>query len=150
MTNLATNSTFVEDAEFVITALGHFKAWLLSNIPGRDSYRGLLRYASNWDPTFDLAGKRVTVIGNGASGIQVVANLQRSVARLDHYTRSKTWIVASVSGDELSSLPQPYTDEQKATFAAEPETYLAFRKEIEDRYWHNLDSWFKSTNESKT
>ncbi|KAL2889556.1 putative sterigmatocystin biosynthesis monooxygenase stcW [Ceratocystis lukuohia] len=149
VTNLATNSTFVEDADFVITALGRFNAWRLPNIPGRDSYRGLLRHASNWDPTFDPAGKRVAVIGNGASGIQVVANLQRSVARLDHYARSKTWIAASVSGDERSSLPQPYTDEQKATFAAEPETYLAFRKEMEDRYWRNLDSWFKGTNESK-
>lgn len=74
----------------------------------------------------------MAVIGNGASGIQLVSNLQRTVSRLDHYARSRTWIAASWAGDERTSGPQPISDELKASFK-DPEVYLKFRKDMEDK-----------------
>lgn len=74
----------------------------------------------------------MAVIGNGASGIQLVANLQRTVSRLDHYARSRTWIAASWAGDERTLEPQPIPEERKASFE-DPEVYLAFRKNMEDK-----------------
>lgn len=107
-----------------------------------------MRHASNWDPNFDPTGKNVAVIGNGASGIQLVANVQKSVNRLDHYARSKTWIAASWAGDDRTFDPQPYTQEQIESFK-DPETYLAFRKKIEDKYWRRFDA-FLSGSENNT
>lgn len=74
----------------------------------------------------------MAVIGNGASGIQLVANLQKNVAQLDHYARSRTWIAASWAGDERTLESQPIPEEMKASFK-EPEVYLAFRKGMEDK-----------------
>ncbi|KAK3997817.1 hypothetical protein QBC44DRAFT_338382 [Cladorrhinum sp. PSN332] len=146
LTDLSTNAVATETADFVLTAIGRFNAWKLPSYPGIDTvYRGVLRHASHWDGSFDPAGKRVAVIGNGASGIQLVANLQKSVAQLDHYARNKTWIAGSWAGDERTLGPQPYTDEQKALFASDPEAYLAFRKELEDKYWRRFGAFFRGS-----
>lgn len=116
----------------MLTAIGRFNAWKLPEYPGLSEYKGILRHASHWDPDFKPQGRRVAVIGNGASGIQLVANLQRHVAQLDHYARSKTWIAASWAGDVRTLESQPISDEKKASFK-DPETYLTFRKEMEDK-----------------
>lgn len=132
ITDVATNAVVNDKVDFVLTAIGRFNAWKLPEYPGISDYKGILRHASHWDPEFDPKGKKVAVIGNGASGIQLVANLQRNVARLDHYARSKTWIAASWAGDERTLEPQPISDELKDSFK-DPEAYLAFRKVMEDK-----------------
>lgn len=142
VSNLATGETLHDKADFVLTCIGRFNAWKMPDYPGMSEYKGILRHASHWDPDFDPTGKKVAVIGNGASGIQLVPNLQRSVARLDHYARSKTWIAASWAGDERTLEPQPIPEEKKASFKDE-ETYLAFRKTMEDKYWRRFNTFLK-------
>ncbi|KAK4167011.1 hypothetical protein QBC43DRAFT_286406 [Cladorrhinum sp. PSN259] len=146
LTDLSTNTTKTETADFVLTAIGRFNAWKLPSYPGIDTvYKGVLSHASHWDDSFDPTGKRVAVIGNGASGIQLVANLQKSVAQLDHYARNKTWIAGSWAGDERTLGPQPYTEEQKQLFARDPAAYLAFRKDLEDKYWRRFGAFFRGS-----
>ncbi|KKY35375.1 putative 4-hydroxyacetophenone monooxygenase [Diaporthe ampelina] len=142
ITDLASGSVKQDKADFVLTCIGRFNAWKLPNYTGLSDYSGILRHASNWDPDFDPTGKRVAVIGNGASGIQLVANLQRKVSRLDHYARSKTWIAASWAGDERTLEPQPIPDEKKKALE-DPQSYLAFRKELEDKYWRKFATFLK-------
>lgn len=79
---------------------------------------------------------------NTSKSIQLVASLQRKVARLDHYARSKTWIAASWAGDERTLEPQPIPDEKKKAFE-DPQVYLAFRKELEDKYWRKFSTFLK-------
>ncbi|KAH7171233.1 hypothetical protein EDB81DRAFT_709874 [Dactylonectria macrodidyma] len=146
--NVETGEETVDKAEFVLSSIGRFNAWKLPDYPGISDYKGLLRHASNWDPSFDPKDKKVAVIGNGASGIQVVANLQKSVARLDHYARNKTWIAASWAGDERTFAPQPYSEEQKKLFKEDPKAYLAFRKNLEDSYWRRFGSFFRNTEDN--
>ncbi|EDU49394.1 flavin-binding monooxygenas [Pyrenophora tritici-repentis Pt-1C-BFP] len=74
-----------ESFDFVITAIGRFNAWKLPDYPGLDEFQGHLRHTSNWDPSFDPRGKKVAVIGNGASGIQVVPNLQLVSKQVTHF-----------------------------------------------------------------
>lgn len=93
----------LDEADFLITATGHFSNPLLPNYPGIEDYRGHMRHSSNWDPKFDPTGKRVALIGNGASGIQILPPLQELVKHLDHYARSPTWIAGSFGGE--GSLP---------------------------------------------
>ncbi|KAI0013333.1 FAD/NAD(P)-binding domain-containing protein [Xylariaceae sp. FL0662B] len=142
--NLNTGETFNQEADFVLTAIGRFNAWKLPDYPGLNDFKGHLRHASNWDPTFNPAGKKVAVIGNGASGIQLVANLQKHVQRLDHYARNKTWIAASFAGDETSIVPKPISPELRESFK-DPNEYIKYRKQLETKYWRGFSSWLKGS-----
>ncbi|EFX06597.1 flavin-binding monooxygenase [Grosmannia clavigera kw1407] len=147
--NIDTGDVETATADFVVTATGRFNAWRLPEFAGRSDYRGVLRHASNWDGDFDLAGKRVAVIGNGASGIQLVANIQKTVGHLDHYARNKTWIATSLTGEDRTVEPQPIPEALKETFRADPQAYLKFRKEIEDRNWRRFKTFFRDSDENK-
>ncbi|TPX17535.1 uncharacterized protein E0L32_003178 [Thyridium curvatum] len=146
--NGETGEATVEKHDFVITSIGRFNAWKLPDVPGISEFKGILRHASHWDPSFDPKDKKVAVIGNGASGIQLVANIQKDVKQLDHYARSKTWIAASWAGDERTFDPQPYTEDEKKSFE-NPETYLAFRKELENKYWRRFGTFFKDSKDNQ-
>ncbi|KAH7260389.1 hypothetical protein FSOLCH5_009272 [Fusarium solani] len=143
--NVQTDEVTVEKNDFILTSVGRFNAWKLPDYPGISDYKGHLRHASNWNTEFDPKGKKVAVIGNGASGIQVVANLQPVVSQLDHYARNKTWIAASWAGEERKLEPQPYTEEEKKKWAEDPDAYLAFRKDLEGIYWRRFGTFFRNS-----
>lgn len=143
--NLVTDEVFTQEADFVLTAIGRFNAWKLPEYPGMQDFRGLLRHASHYDPSFDANGKRIAVIGNGASGIQLVSNLQKRVGRLDVYARNRTWISASFAGDETSIEPIPISQEQRESFVQDPEKYLQFRKQMEQKYWRGIEGVFRNS-----
>lgn len=134
--------------DFILPAIGRFNAWRLPDYPGINDFQGHIRHTSNWDPEFDPANKRVAVIGNGASGIQVVPNLQRVAAHIDHYARNKTWIAGSWAGDERTFEAQPYSSEELQSFN-DTQTYLRFRKELEDKYWRRFNSTLRGSAENK-
>ncbi|KAL0260140.1 hypothetical protein SLS55_005886 [Diplodia seriata] len=123
----------------------------MSNIPdypGIKDYKGVLRHSSNWDPTVDLTGKRVAVIGNGASGIQVVPELQKTAAHLDHYARSPTWIAGSLGGRDRQAEPMPFSAAQLADFR-DPHKFVAYRKALEETYWRRFDAVLKDSPASR-
>ncbi|PKS11164.1 hypothetical protein jhhlp_002925 [Lomentospora prolificans] len=146
--DLTTDTTRTETVDFAINAIGRFNEWKLPDYPGISDYKGLLRHTSNWDPSFDIDGKRIAVIGNGASGIQVVANIQKRVGRLDHYARNKTWIAASFAGHETSTKPILIEEELKESFK-DPEKYIAFRKEKESKYFRGFNDWLKGSDKNE-
>ena len=146
--DVQSSQVYTETADFVLTAIGRFNAWRLPEIPGMQDYRGLIRHSSHWDSTFDATDKNVAVIGNGASGIQLVPSLQKTCRRLDHYARSKTWIAGSFAGDERTLEPQYFTPEKLESFN-DPANYLKFRKEVEDKYWRRFPAQIRGSKESK-
>jgi len=134
--------------DFVIPAIGHFNEWKLPDYPGISSFKGHLRHSSNWDPKFDPTEKRVAVIGNGASGVQVVPNIQPKVKHLDHYARSPTWIAGSFTGSlERQLEPTLYSAEQLEAFQ-DPAKYREFRKELESTFWRRYETQLKDTKET--
>lgn len=145
--DLKTGEVSTAEHDFVLTAIGRFNDWKLPEYPGTTDFKGLLRHSSHWDPAFNLTGTKVAVIGNGASGIQLVANIQKAVSRLDHYARNPTWIAASWAGDERTFEPQPYSADEKETFK-DPHTYLKFRKGLEEKYWRRFASFLRGTEEN--
>ena len=139
--DVAAARTYSEEFDVVIAAIGRFNAWKLPEYPGIESYTGRLRHASNWDPDFNPQGKSVAVIGNGASGIQVVANLQKMVSRLDHYARSPTWIAGSFAGEGEGRKLEPsyYSPETLRSFE-DPAVYLEFRKKFEGKFYGRFET----------
>lgn len=141
--DLTNDTVRLEIADFVLPATGRFNAWKLPDYPGRSDFKGLLRHASNWDPTFDPKGKKVAVIGNGASGIQLTSHLQREAARVDHYARNRTWVSASFAGHQTSLDPLPISQEQRELFQRDPGAYQKYRKEHESSYYRGFNGWTK-------
>ncbi|OTB03435.1 hypothetical protein M426DRAFT_23798 [Hypoxylon sp. CI-4A] len=137
-----------EAFDFVVLSVGLFNEWKLPDYPGIHEYQGHLRHTSNWDPTYDPKGKRVAVIGNGASGIQVVPNLQRVAAHIDHYARNKTWVAGSWTEDARTFEPQYFSAKQLKDFE-DPEIYLQYRKKEEEKYWRGVGAILPNSKENE-
>ena len=90
----ATGQTERIRAHAVIAALGILRVAKFPDINGRESFQGPTLHSTTWDQTIDLVGKRVGVIGTGASANQIVPALAPDVAQLTVYQRSAHWILS--------------------------------------------------------
>jgi len=97
-------------AQIVVSAIGMFNNIVWPNIDGMHDFAGASWHSARWDHDYDLAGKRVGVIGIAAS------------ASLHLYQRTANWVVPKGN--------TPYTAEQIAQFKAKPETVAASRAEL--------------------
>lgn len=104
---------------------------------GRDQFQGHIRHTSDWDQSFDAAGKTVAVIGNGASGIQVLPQLQKVAGRIDHYARNPTWVLGSFGAEKRSDTPVFFTEEQLKSFEDDSK-YHEFRTGLESKFYRNF------------
>ncbi len=80
-------------ARVVVSAIGGFSRPRLPEIAGRDTCRGIALPSARWDPDVVLAGRRVAVIGTGASAIQLVPPLAAQAERVSVFQRTPPWIV---------------------------------------------------------
>jgi 4-hydroxyacetophenone monooxygenase len=76
----------------VISAVGQLNRPNLPDIPGVDAFAGASFHSSHWDHTVDYRGKRVAVIGAGASGFQIVPTIAGDVAQLTVFQRTAQWM----------------------------------------------------------
>jgi cation diffusion facilitator CzcD-associated flavoprotein CzcO len=81
------------EAKALISAVGQLNKPRLPDIPGRDEFAGPWWHSARWDHDVDLAGKRVAVIGTGASAIQFVPEVAKAAAHLDVYQRSAPYVL---------------------------------------------------------
>lgn len=79
--------------DVVVCAAGLFGSLKLPDIAGLGDFGGAVMHTAQWDHEIDLAGKKVAVIGTGASGVQVVPELARVVDRLTVFQRTPPWMV---------------------------------------------------------
>ncbi|KAL2282866.1 hypothetical protein FJTKL_10252 [Diaporthe vaccinii] len=125
------------DIDFVITARGQLNEVAWPQVPGLETFRGKLLHSAEWDEEYDFRNKRVGVIGNGSSSIQIVPSLQpvEGVSMMV-FMRSPTWISSNAFGDSAMAAlgldPEGLAPEKREFFASNPEEYLRFRKVIED------------------
>jgi cation diffusion facilitator CzcD-associated flavoprotein CzcO len=80
-------------ARFLVSAAGGLSEPRLPDIEGLDTFTGPVFHSARWDHSVDLAGKRVAVIGTGASAIQIVPELQKVAGHLDVYQRTAPWVI---------------------------------------------------------
>jgi cyclohexanone monooxygenase len=77
----------------LVVAAGGLSEPRLPDIEGIDTFAGELFHSARWDHDVDLRGKRVAVIGTGASAIQIVPELQKQVDHLDVYQRTAPYVL---------------------------------------------------------
>jgi len=66
-------------ADFVVSATGPLSDPKIPDIPGLDTFEGKVFHSAQWDHDYDLRGKRVAMVGTGASAIQIVPAIQPEV-----------------------------------------------------------------------
>jgi cyclohexanone monooxygenase len=99
-------------ARFLIMAVGQLSNPTIPRIDGIGSFRGPAFHSARWDHSVDLTGKRIAVIGTGASATQFIPAIAPVAGRLSVFQRSPAWII-----------PRPdkaYRPWQKSLFKAAP------------------------------
>ena len=79
-------------ANAVISAVGQLNQPRLPDIKGRDSFEGISFHSARWRHDVDLKGKRVAVVGTGASAFQFVPEIAPEVAELKVFQRTPPWL----------------------------------------------------------
>lgn len=138
-------TTTVAEADSIIMATGIFSRPTLPKIPGILDYEGHICHSSRWSSDFDPAGKNIAVIGNGASGLQILPQLQKVSHRIDHYVRSPTWIANNFGGQERE---KPIPQDLKSPFG-DPDAYLRYRKSLENPSFSSFGNVMKDSAKSK-
>ena len=83
--------TFV--ARVVVNASGPLSTPVVPAFPGRDSFRGAAFHTNAWDHTVDHRGKRVAIVGSGASAAQVIPAIAPDVEHLHVFQRTPHWVL---------------------------------------------------------
>jgi 4-hydroxyacetophenone monooxygenase len=78
-------------ADALVSAVGAFGRPVVPDLPGLGSFAGPQAHTARWPEGFDLAGKRVAVIGNGASAMQLVPAVVDETEHVYVFTRSTQW-----------------------------------------------------------
>ncbi len=109
-------------ANAVVSAVGQLGRPALPDIPGREGFAGPSWHSARWDHTVALAGKRVAVVGTGASAIQFVPEVAKAAAHVDVYQRSAPYVLPKAN--------RPYSPAEQELFARLPGLQKADRLRI--------------------
>jgi cation diffusion facilitator CzcD-associated flavoprotein CzcO len=86
-----TQGTFY--AKFLINASGPLSTPVIPPFKGRDTFKGQSFHTNAWDHRYPLKGKRVAIIGSGASAAQVIPAIAPEVGKLDVFQRTPHWVL---------------------------------------------------------
>lgn len=82
----------------VITAFGYLNRPKFADVPGRESFAGTTVHTAQWPKDLDVTGKRVAVIGAGATSVQVVGAIGDQVGTLSFFQRQPHWVMPANVG----------------------------------------------------
>ncbi len=80
-------------AKFLINASGPLSTPVIPNFKGRDTFQGKTFHTNNWQHDYDHKGKRVAIIGSGASAAQVIPAIAPEVKTLHVFQRTPHWVL---------------------------------------------------------
>ncbi len=83
-------------ARFLVAAAGPWNEPKIPDVPGLAEFPGEVWHSARWNHDFDLEGKRVAVVGTGASAVQFVPQIQKQVAELHLFQRTAHWVLPKV------------------------------------------------------
>ncbi len=106
----------------LVTAMGHLADAKYPDIPGLTDFSGQLMHSAEWNHDVDFSGKRVAVIGSGASAIQITPGVAETASELVVLQRSAPYVI-----------PRPdraYTDAEQRAFERSPELMEELRADL--------------------
>jgi acetone monooxygenase (methyl acetate-forming) len=135
---IKTDSGETIDAQFLITCCGMLSAPLNSLFPGQDTFEGQIFHTARWpNEPVELAGKRVGVVGIGATGIQVIQTIASEVEHLKVFVRTPQYVLPMKNpkyGPKEAEAYKARFDELKKTL---PHTFTGFEYDFQHK-WADL------------
>jgi len=135
---VSTDQGEVIDTRFLIGCTGMLSAPLESRFPGQSSFKGTILHTARYPRGgLDLAGKRVGVIGTGATGIQVIQTIAAEVASLTVFVRTPQYVLPMKNpkyGPDEAAWYKGRLDELRRNL---PKTFTGFEYDFEHK-WHDL------------
>lgn len=117
-------------AKFLLTGAGHLADEFMPDIEGVDNFPGHVFHSARWDHSVDLKGKRIGVVGSGASAIQIVPEMQKVASELVVFQRSAPYM--NMRNDHA------YTAAEKRTFERNPDVLEHLRAWI---FWFGEEQY---------
>jgi cation diffusion facilitator CzcD-associated flavoprotein CzcO len=97
--NVSTRTGEEFAGKFLVTGTGVLHLPQIPELPGIETFQGTSFHSAQWDHDFDLEGKKVAVVGTGASAIQFVPQIAAKVAELSVFQRTPPWIMPKPDRD---------------------------------------------------
>lgn len=110
-------------------------------------FKGPVLHTAAWDENVDLSGRRVAVVGAGASAIQMLPIIAKIAENCDVYVRTPSWIVPSAEGDKKGNYA--YTKDDKERFRDDAAFSLSTRKAMETWFNAKYPAFIKDGEEQK-
>ena len=123
---IQTSSGETITSKAIISALGGLHTPNMPDLPGLDTFEGVSFHTTNWPDDLDLTGKRVAVVGTGATAVQIVPEIAELADELIVFQRSPVWVG--------SKRDPEYTEEERERFRTDP----AAMQELRQGLW---ESW---------
>ncbi|KAF5253499.1 hypothetical protein FANTH_1570 [Fusarium anthophilum] len=80
-------------ASFLIAGVGQLNEPFWPKITGQENFQGKAMHSARWDWSYDFAGKRVGIIGNGATAVQIAPEVAKVASDLTVFQRSPNWLM---------------------------------------------------------
>jgi cation diffusion facilitator CzcD-associated flavoprotein CzcO len=111
-------------SDFLVSAVGQLNQPKMPNIPGIDDFKGKIMHSSRWDWSYDLKGKQIAVIGNGATAAQIIPELAKVAEKLTVHQRTPNWVIPRADA--------PIPTWRRALFKHVPPIRWRYRAEMMD------------------
>ncbi|KAE8378315.1 hypothetical protein BDV26DRAFT_281225 [Aspergillus bertholletiae] len=135
----------VVQSDILIYAVGRLNDFQIPPFEGRDKFKGRVVHTATWPKDLDIWGKRVAVLGNGASGIQCVAGIQGEAGEVLNFAPRPTWLGPAAFIENCE-----YDEQEKLHFQRNPQAYYNFRVGIEKAISPAFAMLWKDTPMSRT
>ena len=102
----AAGARFELTANFILSAAGYYRydQGYTPHFDGRESFGGDIIHPQHWPENYDVAGKRIVVIGSGATAITLVPSLAKTAAHVTMLQRSPTWVASQPDRDWIANI----------------------------------------------
>jgi cation diffusion facilitator CzcD-associated flavoprotein CzcO len=110
------------EASILVTATGHLSDGFRPDVEGASSFSGPIFHSADWDHSVNSEGKRIALVGSGASAIQIAPEMQKIASELVVFQRSAPYVI-----------PRPdraFTKAERQLFRRDPSAMEAMRSEI--------------------
>jgi acetone monooxygenase len=135
---IATDKGQVIDTQYLVTCCGMLSAPMSSLFPGQETFQGRLFHTARWpNEPIDLAGKRVGVVGIGATGIQVIQTIADKVGHLTVFVRTPQYIIPMKNAQFTPQDQEEYKSKFEWLTKRLPHTFTGFEHDFE-HVWEDL------------
>ncbi|KAI1746718.1 hypothetical protein F4782DRAFT_523614 [Xylaria castorea] len=121
-----------DECDIFISAIGWLNKWEYPKIEGIKNFKGTLMHSAHWDKSYDYSGKKVAVIGNGSTGIQIFTEVAKKAAKTVNFIRHPTWVTSNIAAQFTPDGHNfPYSEQQMQEFTQSPDKFFQYRKQLE-------------------